>query len=573
MTKTIPSIGQQIFDNALSLLLVVSQGSVLTISGFAYPNETLTAPTGSSYQWYVDNIARGTAQTLTLTVNDIGLPVRCVVGAAECTPVTVWHPRDIANVKNFWWAAQGAYNTLANNVTDANASIIVTLFISESLVRAVGNDQNGKAAYGSNFGVLDTASKWCYWDGVQWILNIVAVAGESSSDYTYYSSDDTTYPWEVTTWIDGGLPPTVTRQVTTYDALATDGQAVTVWRDIISGLDVTSGGSGNTALFEATDLSSASLKFDSTDYFNIPTALRTVFNNQSYGYIFAGVKDTAPTGGDTTHGVISINRQLGSVKLALTTNRANNTRFNAITNPNNLGVTEVESPNNNTGDYTVLTNEAMWADGEMRLRIDGNQVAAASFTANVTNSQSGPSYIGAYTSNGTTNFNGYMTAIVLAADIDSNTIGAMSDTDRNRIERFIGLLDGLNIASGGIGAVRIGSDNPANAAEPDATAWVLMDGPWYNTAGDPNSGFVGGQSWRKMEPIGYAPYGNETYVYGDETVRYETGVWLYLNTTLGEIARAYGYETYPWLATWNNGFTGAKITSSYVKTTNYPAVP
>ena len=119
----------------------------------------------------------------------------------------------------------------------------------------------------------------------------------------------------------------------------------------------------------------------------------------------------------------------------------------------------------------------------------------------------------------------------------------------------------------------IGGDDPANAAEPDATAWVLMDGPWYNTPGDPNSGFVGGQSWRRMSPIGYAPYGNETYVYGDEVVRYETGVWLYENSILGEIARAYSYEARPWLATWNNGFSGAKITSTYVKTTNYPAVP
>lgn len=119
----------------------------------------------------------------------------------------------------------------------------------------------------------------------------------------------------------------------------------------------------------------------------------------------------------------------------------------------------------------------------------------------------------------------------------------------------------------------IGSDNPANAAEPDATAWVLMDGPWYNTPGVPSSGFVGGQSWRKMAPIGYFPYGNETYAYGDEIVRYETGVWIYENATLGEIARAYGTESYPWLVAWNNNFTGAKITSTYIKTTNYPAIP
>ncbi len=63
----------------------------------------------------------------------------------------------------------------------------------------------------------------------------------------------------------------------------------------------------------------------------------------------------------------------------------------------------------------------------------------------------------------------------------------------------------------------IGEDDPANAAEPDATAWVLMDGPFYNTTGDPNSGFVGGQSWRKMAPSADVN-GKTSYIYGDETV-------------------------------------------------------
>ena len=63
----------------------------------------------------------------------------------------------------------------------------------------------------------------------------------------------------------------------------------------------------------------------------------------------------------------------------------------------------------------------------------------------------------------------------------------------------------------------LGGDDPANAAEPDATAWVLIDGPLYNTPGDPNSGFIGGQSWRKMAPA--APINGKTsYTYGDETV-------------------------------------------------------
>jgi len=120
---------------------------------------------------------------------------------------------------------------------------------------------------------------------------------------------------------------------------------------------------------------------------------------------------------------------------------------------------------------------------------------------------------------------------------------------------------------------QIGSDDPANAAEPDATAWVLMDGPLYNTPGVPSSGFVGGQSWRKMSPIGYLPYGAETYIYGDEYVRWNGAYWAYGNNTLGDFAISFDAVPYPWLATWNNDYTAAKITSTYVKTTNYPAVP
>lgn len=119
---------------------------------------------------------------------------------------------------------------------------------------------------------------------------------------------------------------------------------------------------------------------------------------------------------------------------------------------------------------------------------------------------------------------------------------------------------------------QIGEDDPANAAEPDATAWVLMDGPFYNTPGDPNSGFVGGQSWRKMAPSS-AVNGKTSYIYGDETVTWTGSEWQYANLYTGVIASSSSNVAYPWLATWNNNYTGAKITSTYVKTTNYPAVP
>ena len=140
----------------------------------------------------------------------------------------------------------------------------------------------------------------------------------------------------------------------------------------------------------------------------------------------------------------------------------------------------------------------------------------------------------------------------------------------------VGIIDNAN--SGGLVAGRpwsgIGTDDSANAAQPNATAWVLMDGPFYNTPGVPGSGFVGGQSWRKMAPVGYAPYGRETYIYGDEKVHFD-GTWRYENTVGAGFSIATGGTEgqWPWQAAWTDSYKGTKITSTYVKTTNYPAVP
>ena len=117
----------------------------------------------------------------------------------------------------------------------------------------------------------------------------------------------------------------------------------------------------------------------------------------------------------------------------------------------------------------------------------------------------------------------------------------------------------------------IGQDDPANALEPNATAWVLMDGPLYNTPGVPASGFKGGQSWRKMAPS-TTTNGKTDYIYGDERVYWDDANWLYTNTYAGTISVGTGGD-WPWLSTWTGHYTGAKITGSYAKSTNYPAVP
>ena len=118
--------------------------------------------------------------------------------------------------------------------------------------------------------------------------------------------------------------------------------------------------------------------------------------------------------------------------------------------------------------------------------------------------------------------------------------------------------------------VNLGSDNPANATEPDSTACLLMDGPLYVIAGNSNSGFLGGQSWRKLVPAGYMPHGKETYAYGDEQVLWNGSYWSYFNVINSRIfAVSYDDVTWPWQASWTNDFAGGKVISTYVKTNNY----
>jgi hypothetical protein len=74
----------------------------------------------------------------------------------------------------------------------------------------------------------------------------------------------------------------------------------------------------------------------------------------------------------------------------------------------------------------------------------------------------------------------------------------------------------------------LGSDDPANAAEPDATAHLLMDGPLYNTFGVPSSLFIGGKSWRKLTPAAISN-GKQSYTYGDERVSWDGYRWSYVN--------------------------------------------
>jgi hypothetical protein len=405
---------------------ITSAGS---IEGFAYPSEQLTAPSGSSYLWRIDGENRGINQIFTPTVYDIGKTVTCLVGGTTTYTTTVWHPRDIPSVQAFWWAARNTYNVIGNGFTDENRPVVYNGSITLS-VESIGNYS---ASSGPN-------SYYIYKDENNWVLEIYDVSNESPSlIQTVYSLDSSEYPWQ-STWPSG---TTITPVATTTTTLATDGQTVPAWDDIISNQRVTAS-SANIALKEDTDLGTPSLRFDSTDFYTLTISARNIYNAKRWGYIFAGAKDSNPTGGDASHSIVSINRTTTSTKIGLRTRSSTSNLFTALTRPNSLFVSElVVNGSNNNSNYNVLVNECLWNDGRMALRINGSEDAFDnSFDSVSSDSNSTNSFIGATTTS-SVNFNGDITAIILASNTGETDV--MSEIDRNRIERFIGILGGLDI--------------------------------------------------------------------------------------------------------------------------------
>ena len=64
---------------------------------------------------------------------------------------------------------------------------------------------------------------------------------------------------------------------------------------------------------------------------------------------------------------------------------------------------------------------------------------------------------------------------------------------------------------------------------------------------------------RTLSPIGYAPYGKETYQYGDEVVRFDGSAWIYSNATYGELVRVYSVVDRPWLVPWPSPYFAKRL--------------
>jgi hypothetical protein len=114
------------------------------------------------------------------------------------------------------------------------------------------------------------------------------------------------------------------------------------------------------------------------------------------------------------------------------------------------------------------------------------------------------------------------------------------------------------IGSANITSIKIGAEDVDRVFVGDTLVFCRGDSCCDElTAPVRMTGWEAGE--RTLSPIPYAPYGRATYVYGDEVVRYETGVWLYTNATYGELARAYSYAARPWLVNWPAPYAAEQV--------------
>lgn len=306
-----------------------------TISGFAFPNETLSSPSGVSYSWTVDSVSRGTGSTFIPTVYDIGKTITCVVDNVSYS-ATVWHPNQISAVKAFWWA-------------------------------------------GATSGVYKS--------------------GTSNA--------------------------------------AVDGEIVGLFSGLINSETATA--IGTASLYKTGLLSSPCIQMPDSAFFDIGPPPEDIALNQKYFNVFMGARATGAVGGshylfstsDTSENILSFGPLLsGTGNYFITASTATGADYTYVGRASNTG-------------YSVYNAAAAYNDGSVRLRVNGSGAATGSLGGTgISSSTNSVMYLNR--SIGTPTFAVSnpcdLTAVILTAGN-----AQISSQDSNRIERFIGLLGGVNI--------------------------------------------------------------------------------------------------------------------------------
>lgn len=290
----------------------------------------------------------------------------------------------------------------------------------------------------------------------QWFVDNIAVIGETGSTYTVRLTDiglpircgnsnvlTCWHPNQIAAvarfwWASSNVLNSVSP-----DVLATNGQTVRRWNGIISGTQADQASAPSQPIWRSAGQSgNPSIEFDGVnDGFDLPSN-SDVFQSRSQGYLISGVRDTNPNGGTLFHPVAfystGINNGLSRLLLGTRDGVSNN--FQAVSRRQD-GDTAASAFASNNNSYNVLGAHGDWSSGFVRLRVNGTVAASTALTSGAgitSNSVSLGVNIGAIGTASTNFLPGHITAVCAIN-------ASISATDLSRIERFIGLMGGLNI--------------------------------------------------------------------------------------------------------------------------------
>jgi len=225
----------------------------------------------------------------------------------------------------------------------------------------------------------------------------------------------------------------------TPNVLATDGQEVRQWTEIISNTNADQSVSILRPVYRATGQSSnPAIQFDgANDYLNLAVP-SNVLQNKTAGYLICGFRDNAHTGGNSSHILIQYsNNTLSNPRLILYSRRGGN-NFAAIARRLDAEAAVLAGSANN-GNYNVLAAHADYSGGNLYLRVNGVVTATTALTSSgsTSNTPSSTANLGGYASF-TETTSGFMTAACVVN-------ASVTATQLSQIERYIGLFGGLNI--------------------------------------------------------------------------------------------------------------------------------
>jgi hypothetical protein len=286
----------------------------------------------------------------------------------------------------------------------------------------------------------------------QWYANGNAISGETGSTYMVRLSDigkSITQEGsnELVIWHPNSITGVArfwsslsdTYNSVSPDVLATNGQTVRRWTEIINSTQADQTIGVSQPLYQATGQSgNPAIQFDgSNDYLNMG-ANSTVLQNKTVAYLICGFRETSPTAGSSSHMLMhySVNTP-SNPRLSLYSRRSGN-NFAAIGRRLD-GETAVIALSANNSNYNVLASHADFSTGTLRLRVNGSVLATTAMTSSgsTSNTPSLDSSIGGYVSFIEPAF-GFMTAACVVN-------ASVTATELSQIERYIGLFGGLNI--------------------------------------------------------------------------------------------------------------------------------